>query len=364
MAKEYDIEVYSQKSLYNPKERTLKIYFDEPDTGVNTQTGILMLISGYGGNANSNVYKKMRSIFADQYNFVTVQCDYFGYEYMQSDFPELSETILRQNLTNEEIQALVQDASQCNKMLQGKVLKIKADIQESTSNFNDMGPVQAMDHLIAMKVIDDILKQNGLVYNKNRIIAYGVSHGAYIAYMCNAFMPEVFTTIIDNSSYLYPLYIEGCYRTVTKTNGIFEQQVYYDYLIKHMVFDKEIYKLLNLYGQFDNQAHIIAFHGEQDHMTTVYDKLRFIDGVLNAECKIITDQDIDHQMFKNTGHGLGADFLKLFTYTMSHYEIEGKHIGMQFYDRVILTENYRYIIENETGVPLLRYEGQGGNNEC
>ena len=61
MAKEYDIEVYSQKSLYNPKERTLKIYFDEPDTGVNTQTGILMLISGYGGNANSNVYKKMRS---------------------------------------------------------------------------------------------------------------------------------------------------------------------------------------------------------------------------------------------------------------------------------------------------------------
>ena len=45
---------------------------------VNENTGMLVLIPGYGGNIDSHVFRKMREVFAEQYNFITVQCDYFG----------------------------------------------------------------------------------------------------------------------------------------------------------------------------------------------------------------------------------------------------------------------------------------------
>lgn len=44
---------------------------------VNENTGMLVLIPGYGGNIDSHVFRKMREVFAEQYNFITVQCDYF-----------------------------------------------------------------------------------------------------------------------------------------------------------------------------------------------------------------------------------------------------------------------------------------------
>ena len=72
MAKEYDFCMYGHPSIYKPKERKLKIYFSEPESGVNENTGILLLIPGFGGNANSNVYKKMRDYFSDEYNLVVV----------------------------------------------------------------------------------------------------------------------------------------------------------------------------------------------------------------------------------------------------------------------------------------------------
>ncbi|MEG2337704.1 MAG: DUF2920 family protein, partial [Clostridium sp.] len=96
MAKSYEVEIDAHSSIYkkdylenNYTERKLKVYFSTPDHEVNEQTGILLLIPGFGANANSNVYKKMRKEFADKYNLVTIQCDYFGWEFMQSDYSNL-----------------------------------------------------------------------------------------------------------------------------------------------------------------------------------------------------------------------------------------------------------------------------------
>ena len=89
-------------------ERNINVYMYEPDTGINKDTGILLFISGFGGNANSNVYKKMRREFANKYNLITVQCDYFGWEFMQSEV-----------------------------------------LEESIDNFCDMSLLQAMDNIYA-----------------------------------------------------------------------------------------------------------------------------------------------------------------------------------------------------------------------
>ena len=63
MAKEYNFETYAHPSLYSKNERKYNIYFSMPDNGINLDTGMLLLIAGFGGNANSNVYKKMRITF-------------------------------------------------------------------------------------------------------------------------------------------------------------------------------------------------------------------------------------------------------------------------------------------------------------
>jgi len=58
MSKDYEITVDGHPNIYkNNAQRKLKICFSEPDTEVNDKTGLLMLIAGFGGNSDSNVYK-------------------------------------------------------------------------------------------------------------------------------------------------------------------------------------------------------------------------------------------------------------------------------------------------------------------
>ena len=60
----------------------------------------------------------MRDVFADTYNAITIQCDYFGYYYVNHD------------------------------LLTQKTLP-----PESESYYNEMGPIQAMDHLRAIQTV-------------------------------------------------------------------------------------------------------------------------------------------------------------------------------------------------------------------
>ena len=53
MAKEYVFDIYAHPSVYSAKDRKYNIYFSVPDKGVNADTGILLFIAGFGGNANS-----------------------------------------------------------------------------------------------------------------------------------------------------------------------------------------------------------------------------------------------------------------------------------------------------------------------
>ena len=73
---------------------------------------------------------------------------------------------------------------------------------------------------MALHILQDILKENGLDYCRDRVYIYGQSHGAYLAYLCNRLAPDLFCGIIDNSAYLFPYYLEHD-RQVTKIGEIF-----------------------------------------------------------------------------------------------------------------------------------------------
>ena len=82
MAKEYRLQIKGQEYFETETERFFSVFFSVPDTGIDENTGLCLLVAGFGGNAEANVYKKMRNQFADDYNMVLIQCDYFGCEFM------------------------------------------------------------------------------------------------------------------------------------------------------------------------------------------------------------------------------------------------------------------------------------------
>ena len=74
---------------------------------------------------------------------------------------------------------------------------------EDLTNFNDMGIMQALDNISAIVTVIEIIKDNGYKFDESKIIIYGHSHGAYLGYLCNAFAPNLFSMIIDNSAWLF-----------------------------------------------------------------------------------------------------------------------------------------------------------------
>lgn len=358
MAKEYEVQINGQPTWYSDQVRQYKMYFAEPEGQVNRDTGILLLIAGYGGNANSHVYQKMRREFADTYNFVTLQCDYLGWQFMQDDqHLTITEQMLRQELTPREFRNLEKDYAGNQKILQGKTFSGKIDLEESAQEFNEMGMSQAMDHLMALQILQDILKENGYDYCQDRVYIYGQSHGAYLAYLCNRLAPDLFCGIIDNSAYLFPYYLEHD-RQVTKMGEIFSLQKIYHYLMADQEIDRESYDLRYLYQGFENQARIICYHGIDDEMIPLEEKRSFLDQVNGALLHTISNQEVDGKIFKSTGHSLGADMLRVFGMALEELEAgkKEKKATDAFRQIKIITSKYIYWIDRTQGVPILYRE--------
>lgn len=73
MAYNQQIIIPAHPNIYDGSgERTYRIEYSVPQNGTNLETGIVLIVPGFGGNIDSNVYKKMREVFADDYNLVTV----------------------------------------------------------------------------------------------------------------------------------------------------------------------------------------------------------------------------------------------------------------------------------------------------
>ena len=251
MAKEFSIQCVSQRSPYVPggRERNLQIYYSIPDSGVNPDTGVLLIVPGYGGNSNSNVYKKMRKVFPDKYNLIVAQCDYFGWEFMQT--PDIS-SLLRES------------ALSLNPMPKSCNLSLPVHLEEDIYNFNDMGPVQAIDLLNCLRTVTGLFTGQ---FNNHKVIAFGHSHGAYLAHLCNVFMPRTFSSIVDLSAMTFPVYLPGTnlmraltYNITTNQGMALTLQARYEYLAAKMVHDRSVYDLKYWYDLSPSDTKIIAFH--------------------------------------------------------------------------------------------------------
>lgn len=361
MAKEYEITIQGQPTRYSIGERHFKMYFAEPEEGADESTGVFLFIAGYGGNAMSNVYQKMRRTLAEKYNCITLQCDYLGYRHMQNDHHlTITEAMLRRVLSPREYRMLTRDYEKNKVLLEGKILSDYISLQETADDFNEMGLWQAMDNLMAVKVLLDIIQENGIQICRNRIYVFGQSHGAYLAYLCNFLAPGLFSAMIENSAYLFPYFLHHD-REVTKVGRVLTLRKIYHYLMADQDIDEDSYDLRKLYQGFQNRSRIISYHGAEDEMIPIQEKQEFLSQIQGVSLHIVTEREVDGKKFGSAGHSLEADFFLLIEEAMR--ELEEMPFFCQglseFTENVFFqTEKYRYGVHWETGVPILYYANQ------
>ncbi|MDO4720826.1 MAG: DUF2920 family protein [Peptostreptococcaceae bacterium] len=362
MAKEYSFETYAHPSIYEAKERKLKIYFCEPDAGVDEQTGVLLFIPGFGGNANSKIYRKMRRQFADKHNLVTVQCDYFGWEFMQNtNNVSFDQEELRSLFSPEEQEYIFRDEEYLPRLMEmtkGKnyILSSKADIDEELSNFNDMGIMQALDNLSAVTTVLEVIRDNGHKIDESRVIIAGDSHGGYLGYLCNAFAPGLFSLLIDNSAWIYPVYLLEKRKLYFPLGNGAVMKIHFDYLGRRIEMDEEMLYLPSLYGKFFNRCKIISYHGMDDELILYEDKELFARRVPLCNLNKITESQVDGLRFKSTRHGLDADFMELFEFALDAAGEPDKDKKIELPSFEYKTQRYRYIFDYSHSVPILKVE--------
>ena len=271
---------------------------------------------------------------------IAVQCDYFGWEFMQDvEQKQLAPMINRYIMRLEPLPDAVE-------------LVLPVPLSENLYNFNDMGPVQAMDLLNSLRFVSGLFPGQ---FNKHKIVAYGGSHGAYLAYLCNAFMPQVFTSIIDMSAMTFPVYLlgTGLRRILTynltlngKTN--LTLKAYFDYLAKKILYDRDIYDLKHWYKPSSSfETKVVSFHGAGDIMVPMAEKSQLLSSLKNAVWVIVDKNKIDNKIFSSDDHGCGADFLELFDYVFKNYDLTVEREGCIFENRDFETEKFMYHIKEQ-----------------
>jgi len=321
MVTSHSFDVPAHQNIYNHSlGRKLKITFSLDENNMNDETGLLLLVPGFGASINSNVYKKMRDSFADEYNLVVIQCDYFGSEFMQdADKITINQDVILRSLTDTQKNEVLRGESSLESFIQyykGTVPGV-AVLNENIDNFNDMGFLQAIDLITAVESVKIILKDNNYLFNQNRLIGYGHSHGAYLLHLSNMLMPNLFSYIIDNSSWIKPQYVKHArYSMIQRNNATFNLS--FNYLLRNILIDAEILDLRNIKYEHDTKIHtqILCFQGTNDNLVDFSEKEAFINCFINSEMILITDENIDNIIVKSNTHGLNADFFQMFKYAI------------------------------------------------
>lgn len=368
MAVGHVVEVLTHDSVYTGKpagyNRKLKVHYSVPAGGVNEETGLLLLIAGFGGTASANVYLKMRDVFADRYNLVTVQCDYFGSEFMQS-----AEAI-NYNLDIDKLRAVLAPEDMARICPHGALdfnalltvgrnyplqIEVQAVMNENAENFNDMGLMQAVDNIVATVRVMDILGEQGYRLDPGRVISYGHSHGAYLAHLCNALAPRLYSLIVDNSAWLRPNYLVRP-RLEFSQYGKILLVIAFEYLAAKLLDDPEITDLSFLYGAFENTCDIVCYQGSDDELIKAGDKADLCRKLQRCSYHEISAEKVDNAIFHSSRHGLGADFLRLFDHTMDNLatprrlDRDGELSG----ETVFRTAKRRYVIDYRDRLPAVR----------
>lgn len=287
------IQVPAHKSIYGkesePYSRRVNCYYAVPEG--EEKTGILVLPTNFGESAALESSQQKREALADKYKLLVMQCDYFGWEFMQEGKNEktgVAREVLAKVFTEEELDMMYNgDILDFSRMLQlGSqkeekiVVKIKECSQETLDNCNDQSIMQALDLIAAVSFLISHSEEEKLKLDKRKIIFYGTQHGGYLAHLCNLLAPHLLSLVIDAAAWISPAYLKNL-RTLTYHSGNIECRLLFPYLMMDK-YDRELVDLNFLYQNLTNESNIIVYQNKNAGLAAFKEKEKMCRRIKNC----------------------------------------------------------------------------------
>lgn len=202
-------------------------------------------------------------------------------------------------------------------------------IKQFGTDFESFGTLGALDHL---QVYADIVRR-GIPFDRERVVAFGTSHGAYLAMMLLKFAPHTLSAVIENSCWVHAIETEmnntwQPHRHSFEAGGV---KVYYSNYSPWTRDDPsapgylkpEHLKVRDLREEhYDGTAgvSVVSYHGADDQMIPAGLKRslwQVLERHVDLRATMVTEDMVDGRLFKNTKHGLDASLIGLFDDAMN-----------------------------------------------
>jgi hypothetical protein len=364
MGQEHRTSIPAHANIYDDSDRVMEISFTEPDGGITERTGLLLIIPGFGECGDLGTLHTMRNQLSNRYNMVVVQCLYFGSSFMGNiSKPQfrVDMDILRTAFSDQEmnfvydgtrldVNKLIDVGSNYHIHLNGEEL-----LNESLTEFNDMGIMQAIDNLSAVYAVQAILEDNEYHLDSNKMMVYGRGHGGYLAYLINALAPELFSHLFEQDAWIFPPYLDGV-RELGGNKGKLTFTIRFDYYAKTVPFDRELLSLPILYTGFTNRATIHSYQNADIHPSALIPKKSFIQS---------TPRSTLHQK-PTAGNAVSAELIlpqietwiaELMDREINEHlsrPISKLHLVGRNRTTRLSTKQYNYVIDYSSGMPVFQ----------
>lgn len=207
----YSIKPHEDLEINRPRQN-LEYFVRLPKAGIGPNTGIMLVIDGFGGAANSYYQiNEVRPYLADRYDCIVAGVNYFGigraggYNIMEAFYYNINH-IYGLGIRAEQF-AHVSSINQffieiAQRLLPKGVINLDVRCQPmmvtSRGEYQSWGVLPAID---CLQVLGELLKQYPGI-NRSRLIAYGHSYGGYIAQLMAKFAPNTLSVVIDKGGYI------------------------------------------------------------------------------------------------------------------------------------------------------------------
>jgi hypothetical protein len=319
-----------------------------PDAGVNSDTGLVLFLVGYGMAARGPYTQNLLSHLANKHNCVAASVEYFGAKLMSgADGKIIAHPSLCDKLAEHYgLSKTAWDALPFDELLWRiagllsengiSALHDECTVIRTAKEYNSMGFLPALDGL---QIAHHLL--TALSLNRTRVFLLGTSYGGYIASLMAKLAPHTFRMVVDNSGFSSPdddsAAVLGWQRLLINKVWVTGRTAIHwstDPTLDTFFSPERraIRNLLHAEHIIDNTARTYAYHSATDTYAPIARKKRLrevYEGRIPYELMIVDEGQVDGKIFKNAGHGLGASMRGIFEMSYEKFIRDGGALSDQ-----------------------------------
>lgn len=362
MIEDYLFEKVHSDIEFGYARKPSKCVIAVPQAGVNSETGLFIVIAGYGQSPFEPYFRDMLLPYiAAKSNSVVACMDYFGASVKRPNsftphqlfFVELHKHLgvsveaPAELKINELVDGLLEQLYAQGVRELPPSCRLKINPKEEYHSF---GLLPALDHL---SLINDL--QNRYSLDRRKTYVLGTSYGGYVALLMHKFAAERLCMIIDNSG--FSEVVEDLFSRnarIAQYKGIEFHALEPPFWSKEPDAEHHMNKAMEMVRDLKETSHmhnsstrIYSFHSVNDTVAPTQTKNQLADEMVkycDFRYSLIGEANLDGRLFKNLTHGLSASLKGLFERCYSDILCDGKEMLTEVSDCV----ERRFLCQNQS----------------